>query len=280
MKLTIVDVFAEAPYEGNQLAVIHDAADLDASTMQAIAREINFSESTFVTRSAPGRASIRIFTPGEELPFAGHPVVGSAWVLRGQRNTFSLDVPAGRIELRFADELTWMTPPPAELGETASAEQAASLMGLDAFDIDTEWRPQFMTCGPKFILVCVRSLEALRRVAVDLRLRETLGEGVASVTICRGGYGDGADFAMRVHFYDGIGIREDPATGSANCAFAAFLKSRGKTGRFVVDQGFEIKRPSRIHLDVGSPNAIGGKVQLIATGSLTSNARLSMRDSL
>ena len=92
MRLHIVDVFAETRYAGNQLAVVRDCAGLSGEAMQTIAREMNFSETTFVTAETPLRAKVRIFTPGEELPFAGHPTIGTAWVLGHTRPSFTLEL--------------------------------------------------------------------------------------------------------------------------------------------------------------------------------------------
>ena len=273
MKLTIVDVFAEARYQGNQLAVVEEAADLTAVTMQDIAREMNFSETTFVTSTtaaarADGRAEVRIFTPGEELPFAGHPTLGTAWVLAGGTGTITLALAAGPVPVRFDGGVAWMTPPPATLGEVLEPERAAALIGLEAADLDPEVDAQVVQCGPVFPLVGVRSLEALARMHVDVAVQRELGIRGFPFAFCRGGYSADADFAARVLFFDGTGMREDPATGSANAAFAAFLRSRGVSGAKIVEQGFQVRRPSRIYLDIGDTLAVGGRVQPVATGRL------------
>jgi trans-2,3-dihydro-3-hydroxyanthranilate isomerase len=101
MELTIVDVFAEQPLSGNQLAVVEGCADLIGDAMQDIAREMNFSETTFVIDQAEDRANVRIFTPAAELPFAGHPTLGTAWVLAGGKGRFILDLDAGAVPVEF-----------------------------------------------------------------------------------------------------------------------------------------------------------------------------------
>ena len=116
MELTIVDVFAERPLAGNQLAVVADAGSLTDEAMQDIAREMNFSETTFVTSEADERANVRIFTPAWELPFAGHPTLGTAWVLSGGVGEYTLDLEAGAVPVEFTDGVGWMTPPPVTLG--------------------------------------------------------------------------------------------------------------------------------------------------------------------
>lgn len=270
MKLTIVDVFAEARYQGNQLAVVENAADLPDSVMQDIAREMNFSETTFVTAAAGGQAQVRIFTPGEELPFAGHPTLGTAWVLTGGTGSITLALGAGNVPVRFEDGVGWLTPPPASAGEALSAAQAAALLGLSPEQLDASLDPQIVRCGPTFPIVGVASLEALRRVRVDLDVQRELAIPGFPFAVCRGGYSANADFAARVLFFDGSGMREDPATGSANAAFASYLRDRGQSGARIVEQGFEIRRPSRIHLHIGDELAVGGRVVPVARGELLS----------
>lgn len=268
MQLTIVDVFAEARYEGNQLAVVQDAATLDAATMQALAREMNFSETTFVTDRRTGRATVRIFTPDRELPFAGHPTLGTAWVLSGGRGEIVLALEAGDVPVRFEAGIGWLEPPPVQFGEAVEPHRAAALLGLDPADLDPSLPPRIITCGPTFPMVGVASLEALRRVRVDLTVQRELGIPGFPFAVCRGSYSDDAHFAARMQFFDGTGMREDPATGSANAAFAAYLRELGEPGSAIVEQGFEIQRPSRIYLEIGERLAVGGRVQPVAEGRL------------
>lgn len=269
MNLTIVDVFAEAPYEGNQLAVIRGAQSLDTAQMQAIAREMNFSETTFVIAEAPGRARVRIFMPNGELPFAGHPTLGTAWVLGRQGHEYRLELPIGEVRVEFRDGIVWMTPPAAELGALLAPEQAAALIGLTPADLDPSLPPRMLSCGPVFPIIAVRDLDALRRIRIERDRQLALEIAGFPFAVCRQGYSDDARFAARMMFFDGVGMREDPATGSANAAFAHYLKQTGEQGAFVVEQGFEIMRPSRIHVDLnGSGVRIGGKVQPVAEGRL------------
>jgi trans-2,3-dihydro-3-hydroxyanthranilate isomerase len=266
MNYSIVDVFAEAPFGGNPLAVVRDAAHLDTATMQAIALEMNLSETTFVTAVTGDRATVRIFTPYEELPFAGHPTLGTAWVLSGGKRPFTLALRAGDVPVRFANGCAWMTPPAARLGGAVSARIAAESIGLAETDLDGSIGPCYVTCGPKFLLIRVKTLAALKRVRVEREALNALEPGVYPFTVCNETYSPDADFAARMHFFDGAGMREDPATGSACAAFAASLKSYGATGSFVVEQGFEIARPARIYLRVGATNEVGGKVRSVAEG--------------
>ncbi|MFU8816082.1 MAG: PhzF family phenazine biosynthesis protein [Pseudomonadales bacterium] len=272
MKLTIVDVFAEARYQGNQLAVVEGAAGLSDALMQDIAREMNFSETTFVIDRRDHEAEVRIFTPGEELPFAGHPTLGTAWVLTGGTKPIVLSLPAGRVPVRFDAGIGWLTPPSATAGTAIAPAAAAELLSLGESDLDPDLDAQIVHCGPTFAIVGVNSLAALQRVHVDLAVQRRAGIAGAAFAVCRGGYSEDADFAARMLFFDGVGIREDAATGSANAAFAHYLLARGSSGRFIVEQGFEIRRPSRIHLRITDGIAgsieVGGKVQPVAEGRL------------
>ena len=269
MECTIVDVFAERPLAGNQLAVVRGCSHLDSAEMQAIAREMNFSETTFVIEERDGEAKVRIFTPDRELPFAGHPTLGTAWVLGRDRGAYTLDVAAGRVPVTFeADGIVWMEPPPVDLGESLDPRRAAALLGLNEFDLDDRFPSRFATVGPWFALIGLQTLDALRCIAVDPALYEEISAGgwLALFAFADEPYNDDADFAARMLIpFDGL--REDPATGSANTAFAAHLRSLGITGSFVVEQGFEIDRPSRLYLDVDHPIRVGGKVHPVLTGT-------------
>ena len=269
MRCSIVDVFAERPLAGNQLAVVRDCAHLDSASMQAVAREMNFSETTFVLEEREGEARVRIFTPDRELPFAGHPTLGTSWVLGRDRGAYTLDLAAGRVPVTFeADGVVWMEPPAVDLGDPLSPHRAAALIGLHEFDLDDRFPSRFATVGPWFVLIGVQTLEALRCIAVDPVVYEEVSEGgwLAVFAFADEPYNDDADFAARMLIpFDGL--REDPATGSANTAFAAHLRSLGIEGRFVVEQGFEIDRPSRLYLDVDEPIRVGGKVHPVLTGT-------------
>ncbi len=267
MNCTIVDVFAESPLSGNQLAVVDGAGRLDSATMQAIALETNFSETTFVLEERPGEARVRIFTPNRELPFAGHPTLGTAWVLGRERDSYALDLPAGRVHVTFeAGGIAWMQPPPVEPGAVLSSHSAAALLGLTANDIDPRYPCRFATIGPCFALIGVTGLDALRRARVKSEVYDDLagGDEPGVFVFTEGAYGDDAHFAARMFHHRGL--REDPATGSANTAFAAHLRSLGVAGRIVVEQGFEIGRPSRLYLDIAETIRVGGKVRPVLTG--------------
>ena len=275
MRLHIVDVFAETRYAGNQLAVVRDCAQLSGEAMQTIAREMNFSETTFVVAETVARAKVRIFTPGNELPFAGHPTIGTAWVLGHQRANYVLELAAGDVEVRLdgAAGIAWMVPPKPVLGARFPADHAARLLGLVSADLASELPAQIVEIGPKFVFIGVRDLATLRRARLDQAYhRACLDEGlpVHSVFVfAPQAYSADAQYSARL-FFDANGIREDPATGSANSGFAAYLHSHLKRPiDAIVEQGFEIKRPSRLYLHCDDKGLrVGGRVQAVSEGRL------------
>ena len=273
MKLTIVDVFAESLYAGNQLAVVENIGQLDSETMQDIAREMNFSETTFVINRTDERARVRIFTPELELPFAGHPTLGTAWVLSGGEGTYTLDLDVGPVAVRFAEGLGCISPPAVTLQGTFAGDAAAALLGVEITDLDTEFPIRFAEVGPKFVLIGLKNLAALKAAKVNETLYDKyLADGFdlqCVFVFTSDSYSADSDFAARM-FFRSPGLREDPATGSANSAFAAYLKDlRGGEFEVVVDQGVEIKRPSRLYLKVGESIEVGGRVQEVLRGELT-----------
>ena len=272
MRITIVDVFAESRYAGNQLAVVHDARQLSTEAMQAIAREMNFSETTFVIAQSGAEATVRIFTPDRELPFAGHPTVGTAWVLTGGTGTITLNLAMGPVVVVFEDGIGWMTPPPVRLNCLFEPDRAAALLGLPESALASNFPIQFAEVGPQFLMVGVRDLDALRSIEMDPGLfRKYQSEGLPFQSVfvfTEEAYEPAADYAARMYFHAG-GFREDPATGSANTAFAAYLlEHRGALGSVVVDQGVEVLRPSRLYLRVQNPIAVGGRVFASVQGEL------------
>ena len=156
-----------------------------------------------------------------ELPFAGHPTLGTAWVLGRDRDSYTLDLLAGRVRVTFeAGGIAWMQPPPVESGDALSPQSAAALLGLTPADIDNRYPCRFATVGPWFVLIGVKGLDALRRATVQTDVYDELaGEDVLGVFVFAGEtYSDDAHFAARMFHHRGF--REDPATGSANTALA------------------------------------------------------------
>ena len=188
-------------------------------------------------------------------------------MLGRDRDSYILDLPAGRVRVTFeAGGIAWMQPPPVEPGDVLSPQSAAALLGLSPADIDNRYPCRFATIGPWFVLIGVKGLDVLRRATVRTDVYDELaGEGVLGVFVFAGeAYSDDAHFAARMFHHRGL--REDPATGSANTAFAAHLHSLGVRGGIVVEQGFEIGRPSRLYLDVADTIRVGGKVRPVLTG--------------
>ncbi len=265
-KVVTVDVFAESRLAGNQLAVVLYAQDLDTDQMQAIALEMNYSETTFVLSQSENRARVRIFTPGNELPFAGHPTIGTAWVLAGDKPCYTLELQAGDVTVEFDRKtgICWMIPPRAELGERVSDDIAAAIASLSVEDLDTTMPSQVVKIGPCFLIVAVKDLATLKRARMNLDALESFQSdqysNVGLFLFCSEAYSDDANYAARMLF-DAAGVREDPATGSANTGFASYLKAiTGKPVQAIVEQGFEIGRPSRIYIDADETLKIGGKV--------------------
>src|SRR5262245_9193348 len=262
-RLFIVDVFAEEKYAGNQLAVVTSAESLSQPDMQRIAREMNFSETTFVLSDVPhaGGYDVRIFTPATELPFAGHPTLGTAYVIRHELaatppEQLVLHLKIGPVPVTFEShpgdkETVWMQPPTPVLGVTRAMQAVAEMLGLTPGDIDPRFPLQEVSIGIPFLFVPLSSLAALKRAHVDSDRRAALlqqGIGAAQVFLfCQETHQPGHDLAARM-FFEANGLREDPATGSANVCLGAYLLKHGYFGSeridIKVEQGYEISRPS------------------------------------
>lgn len=287
----IVDVFAEQKYAGNQLAVFRNAGELSGGTMQKLAKEMGFSETTFILSDAEreGGYDVRIFTPIAEVPFAGHPTLGTAYVIRHEIlrrpvPRVNLNLQIGQIPVTFepqADggDIVWMTPKEAVFGETFQPQDLAKLLTVDAGDIDSDFPIQSVSTGLPFVLLPLRSLEAVRRAGVvkDRWLDWVKDRPAKMVFVfCR----ETIDPAHHIHarmFADYYGVAEDPATGSANSCFAAYLVQHRYFGTDKIDirveQGYEIGRPSLIYLRAKEHDGridvqVGGKVIMVARAEL------------
>jgi trans-2,3-dihydro-3-hydroxyanthranilate isomerase len=291
-----LDVFAERPLEGNQLAVFTDARGLSDREMQAIARETNLSETTFILPRDPEteRTSgirVRIFTTEEELPFAGHPTLGTAsWLywnhpaFRGSEE-ITLDLNIGPIPVRFTPS------EPNQHGVFATMRQndpifgtphtdraiLAPILHLAPDDLDPDLPIQMVTTGNPFCIVPLRSLDAARRIALPRspEVRSYL-EGVGAkfvYFITRADSQSGADWHARMQFYGG----EDPATGSAAGPAIAYLvhhRTVPSDKTIVIEQGVEMLRPSRLQVsatlaqDKVTNVFVGGRTISVAMGRL------------
>jgi trans-2,3-dihydro-3-hydroxyanthranilate isomerase len=277
--LHVVDVFAPQKLAGNPLSVVLAAADLSSSRMQAVALETNHSETTFVTASEPGPEGwpVRIFTPWSELPFAGHPTLGTAWVIRqqlcgGEGDRVDLALGVGTVPVRFEGELAWLEAPPIETAETHSADITAAALGLEPSDLDDRGPVQTLDAGIVTTFIPVRKREALDRSRLDADAFAPLcrpGLPAQAYLFCTDPLSPENGIHARMYF-DAGGVREDPATGSAAAQLGAYLLEHRFLGDGPVDlrieQGFAIRRPSILHLraerraDGTARVHVGGKV--------------------
>lgn len=281
---TIVDVFAEEKYAGNQLAVVRGAAGLSDEVLQKITWEMNYSETTFILseEERDGGYDVRIFTPGGEIPFAGHPTLGTAEVIRTEIlpepvESLVLNLKAGKIPVTFGDVL-WMRQLPPTFGPTLESSRMARVLDLEPEDLDGRHPVQEVSTGLPAIIVPLKSLDALGRCRMHLDLyREATGGGKNVYIFCPEPHENGpGDFSARM-FTDDLGIPEDPATGSAAGCLAGYLVQHSYFGEDYVDvrveQGYEIHRPSLLYLQAEKQNdgidvSVGGKVQMVARGEL------------
>jgi trans-2,3-dihydro-3-hydroxyanthranilate isomerase len=292
----VVDVFTSTPLAGNPLAVVNNTCGLTTERMQAIAREFNLSETTFVERRAPEveRAEgvrVRIFTAWEELPFAGHPTLGTASVLKAdspetlQGEIVTLALNSGAVPVRFEERdgdqgavFSEMTQREPEFGAELEGADVARFTGLTADDLEPALTPQIVSTGNAFAIVMLRSGEALGRLKVDqeratawLRERGARWFYVMAPTPVQNE--NGTRYQARMQFYGG----EDPATGSAAGCAISYLVARGAVPsdvRVHVRQGVEIGRPSDLFLTAKRESSrvgdvrVGGSTVLVAKGQL------------
>ena len=281
----IVDVFAETKYAGNQLAVFRGAGELSGVEMQRIAREVNFSETTFILSDEPNKGGfeVRIFTPREEVPFAGHPTLGTAYIinqaiLQDKANEVVLNLKVGQIPVRFSpDGYCWMKQIQPVFGPTHEAGILADVLGLNVHDLDERFPVEEVSTGLPFFIVPLKTIAALRQAKVDQGkyfelIKNTLAKGI--LIFCPETHEAGNDLSVRV-FVDYYGVPEDPATGSGNGCLAGYLVKQRYFGQERInirsEQGYEIGRPSLLLLKAeGSGGkidiAVGGKCVVVAKG--------------
>jgi trans-2,3-dihydro-3-hydroxyanthranilate isomerase len=285
----MVDVFAEQRYAGNQLAVLRTGALAD-SEMQAIARETKFSETTFILSDAPvnGGYDVRIFTPAYEMPFAGHPTLGTAYVIQqhiigAPVDQVVLNLKVGQIPVKFSykngqpDEL-WMTQRPPEFGDTASHVSVATALGVSVDDLDTRYPAQRVSTGAPFLIVPFKSRAGVVRAKVEFDALKALQDSLdvhGAFLFCGEPYDELNTFNSRMLAAGALDGPEDPATGSANGCFAAYLIEHRYLGsdsiEARVEQGYEMKRPSLLLLQAQREGdsirvRVGGKVVPVARG--------------
>ncbi len=274
-RYVIADVFTGTPLTGNQLAVFTDARNIPEERMQDVAREMNFSETVFVLPpDGDGHVRIRIFTPSVELPFAGHPTLGSAFVLAGplQLTEIRLETGVGVVPVQVEREgariaFGWMSQPVPRWETYADEAEALAALGLERSGLPVEKYDN----GPQFVPVMLDSEQAVAELDPDMARLKKLGTlGFMAFA------GEGARWKTRM-FGPGLGVAEDPATGSAAGPLGVHLLRHGliESGQEIeLTQGVEIKRPSTLHVRVtGTPDKIdsvevGGEAVIVANGEL------------
>ncbi len=284
MRFFQLDVFAEGPYKGNPLAVFPEAPDLTTEQMQAIAREMNLSETTFVTNVGNGGYDVRIFTPQAELPFAGHPTIGTAWLLEREGmvtgDALVQRSAAGETPLQRRDGMWWFeragsAGPDEHETKPAFVGSLAKGLGIEEGDIGLDARelgrssrlmPTYSDAGLSQLMVPVKTIDVLGRCEprADL-LMEATGESGGAYVISA----ERPGFVRARGFWPGFGVAEDPATGSACAALGIYLADRLGDIDLEVMQGVEMGRPSvmKVRARKGSVS-IGGDCSLIFEGTL------------
>jgi trans-2,3-dihydro-3-hydroxyanthranilate isomerase len=294
-----LDVFTDRALEGNQLAVFTEPpSDLDPLLMQRIAAEMNFSESTFILpRERDGDVRMRIFTPADELPIAGHPTIGSTFALAAERViesgrqdfVFELGVGPTPVALEWRDgalDFAWMTQPLPAFGPTVETRALMASFGLSEADAPAALPAHVISCGVPFLFVPLASRTAVDRVSLD---RRAYGAACSSAGIKelpvfifttdrRGATGDETIYSRMLA--PGFGITEDPATGSASGPLGCYLVRHSvvdsaRARSLVSLQGVAMKRPSRIHISIDTNGGdiarvrVGGRAVVVGKGELT-----------
>ncbi|MEC4175768.1 PhzF family phenazine biosynthesis protein [Adlercreutzia sp. R7] len=280
MEFYIVDCFAEEKYQGNQLAVFFSEGELATEEMQAIAQEMHFSETTFVCSGDKGNCTfdVRIFTPDVEVPFAGHPTLGTAHLLRevygiSSDETIYLDLPAGKIPVRGEGELLFMTQNQPEFGLSVDSADVARALSLEVSDVVAGAPVELVSTGLEAIIAPLASLDALRRSHVNYDALRLVHERYCKCNVLVFVPTE-EGIEVRV-FMDDSGFPEDPATGSANGCLAAYLLRHKTLGSadlaYTVAQGADVGRPSRLYVRAAKDGEccrieVGGKARTVAKG--------------
>src|SRR6202050_785434 len=268
----VVDVFTTEALEGNALAVFPDASELDATTMQKIAREFNLAETAFVLPATRQdcAATLRIFTPAKELEFAGHPTVGSAFVLLEEgivpknSSAFVLEEKIGPVPIRIdsgARPMIWLRTPPIREGRCYDSALCAAALGLEPQDL-LPMEPQLLNAGNPTLIVAAQDKAAVDRAWLDLAGLKTL-KGGESEPFCVFLFTPTPEGAYSRMFAPEYGVPEDPATGSSTGPLAAFLMRHGLAAkaagaRFVSEQGTKMGRRSLLHVAIRGERGVDG----------------------
>jgi trans-2,3-dihydro-3-hydroxyanthranilate isomerase len=287
-----VDVFTDRPFGGNQLAVFTDARGLSTEQMQALAREMNFSESTFVLPpEAPGAVRrVRIFTPTLEMPFAGHPTIGTTYVLASE-GVIALADPETTVELQLKlgllpvtvvarnglPEFVWMEQRPAQF-QSADFPRAAvaAALGLSEADLVADAPLEVVSTGVPFLMVPLRSLDAVRRARADSAALRRLFAGQEQLLMpyVFSRETESSAHAAHARMFCGhvLNLPEDAATGAAAGPLGAYLLRHQfvAPGQFSLEQGYEMGRPSILHVEVTAEGKIrvGGQTVKVGEGQM------------
>ena len=278
----IVNVFTQnqGPFTGNPLCVFENGGGLSTEEMQALARQFNLSETTFILPSTRANARVRIFTPAYEMPFAGHPTLGSAHVCRDLKlggNSLELEMQAGLIPVRASGDRWTLSALGASSRELdVSRDTLAAALGLETQDIGE--RPLWVKAGKEQLVVPLTSTDAVRRAvptaAAMAKIVSEDGHSMAYVFCLSGTAAGDRDQALARFFFPvGGAILEDPATGSATANFGAWCLTmkRALPVQLLISQGELVGRPSTLFLDVNREGQVfvGGDVLEIGRGSIT-----------
>jgi trans-2,3-dihydro-3-hydroxyanthranilate isomerase len=271
-RYVVADVFTDTPLTGNQLAVFTDGRELDGETMQALAREMHLSETVFVLPpEADGHARIRIFTPATELPFAGHPTLGSAFVLAQplQLEEIRLETGAGTVPVRLEREgarisFGWMTQPLPRWRPYERADELLSVLGVES-ELPVDW----YDLGPSHVFIALRSPDEVAALRPNFQELSDFHTGINCFAPL-----DAGRWKTRM-FGPADGVPEDPATGSAAGPLAVHLLRHGRIGsgdEIEIEQGAELRRPSRLYARATGTAAeierveVGGNAVVVARG--------------
>jgi trans-2,3-dihydro-3-hydroxyanthranilate isomerase len=285
LKFYIVDVFAENKYEGNQLAVFIPEGKMDPTEMQKIAKEMNFSETTFILSGLQdnGGYDVKIFSPDSELPFAGHPTLGTAYVIknlldRSESSKIKLNLPVGQIPVVFEDQDTWMTQNQPEFGVNVEIDRIAASLQINREDINTDFPIQVVSTGLPSVIVHLNSLDAVSRCKINHRdyadLLKYIGGDVNLLVFTTETASPENNLNVRL-FMPIPGYLEDPATGSANGNLAGYLLEHNFFNSneidYRVEQGAFIGRPSLLKINAKKTDnhyfiQVGGQVIVVSEG--------------
>lgn len=286
MEFYIVDVFAEEKYQGNQLAVVIPDKEITKNEMQKIANEINYNETTFILSDKlnNGGYDVRIFTPDTEVPFAGHPTIGTAFILKTifekeSTSSIILNLKVGQITVYIENERLTMKQNEPQFGDVINDKTFISeLLSVNENDIDDSLPIQIVSTGLPALIVPVKSNSILNKCEINHKLYKSLIENVIKSNIIIFSTDENNTSKSHINtrvFLDDSGFPEDPATGSANGNLGAYLAYynffESQHLKYTSMQGIKMNRPSKLNVEVNKINdkyniMVGGKSFLVAKG--------------